>query len=299
MDMGRPLRIQSSEAYQHITARGNDRQDIFLDREDFEFYLEQLELARTRFEVELACFVLMTNHLHQLARFALKNMDAFVKHLHGLYARHFNKRYGRVGHVFEKRYDAREVRNETYLHEAGRYIHMNPVDADIVPSPEDYPWSSFERLWGGEKGTPGVSEVLTRPFAASGAFEPEEFHAFTSARHRARYPEDSWYTETQYKKEAAQPRKAAAPAAMPILSCVEDLFRLERGELSGRSHGHRIQNARAIASMLLRRKTALTLTQIAIAVGLSFPASVVKAIARAEHILRADEALRCAVMNLG
>lgn len=250
------------------------------------------------FQVELAAFALMTNHLHQLARFALKNMDAFIKHLHGRYAKHFNRRYGRVGHVFEKRYDAREVRNETYLHEAGRYIHMNPVDAGIVPSPEEYQWSSFARLWSGQEGGPLLSDVLTRPFAPCGEFDSEGFHSFTTARDRARQPDDAWYVETQYKKGTIHPPNPSDPAAIPILSRVEELFHLARGEMAGRNRGARIQNARAVASMILRRKTALTLVQIGSAVGLSFPASVLKAVARAKHLLAVNEPLRAAVMKL-
>jgi hypothetical protein len=84
----------------------------------------------------------MTNHVHLLLQAGDVPLSNFMGTLASAYARSINTHYGRVGHLFERRYRASLIQQNSYLLEVVRYIHLNPVRASIAKSPNDYPWSS-------------------------------------------------------------------------------------------------------------------------------------------------------------
>jgi putative transposase len=66
-----------------------------------------------------------------------------MKELNETYAMYFNKKYELTGHVFQGRYGAELIEDPSYLLDTSRYIHLNPVAADLVMFPLEYPWSSY------------------------------------------------------------------------------------------------------------------------------------------------------------
>ena len=146
--MGRPLRIEYPGAFYHITSRGNERKDIFLDDFDRKKFLEILADYHERYEINIHCFMLMSNHYHLVFETAKANL---LKVMHGInsgYTLYFNRKYGRVGHLFQGRYKGILVDKDSYLLELSRYVHRNPVRAGIVRRAEDYYWSSYPGyLW--------------------------------------------------------------------------------------------------------------------------------------------------------
>ncbi len=86
----------------------------------------------------------MTNHVHLLVQAGNMPLSSFIGALASTYARSINARSGRAGHLFERRYRASLVQEDSYLLEVVRYIHLNPVRAHIVTSPGDYLWSSHQ-----------------------------------------------------------------------------------------------------------------------------------------------------------
>ena len=96
-------------------------------------------------KIELLCYVLMPNHFHLEIRQKNRNdMEDFMRSLITKYSKYFNKRYDRVGPLFQGRYSAVLITNERYLLHLGRYIHLNPQE--IVAnkhSLSSYPWSSY------------------------------------------------------------------------------------------------------------------------------------------------------------
>jgi hypothetical protein len=85
----------------------------------------------------------MTNHAHVLVRTPRANLGDALRFLLSKYARHFNERHDRTGHLFERRYRADHVDTDRYLMAASAYIHNNPVEARMVRHPSDYAWSSY------------------------------------------------------------------------------------------------------------------------------------------------------------
>ncbi|MBI5596606.1 MAG: transposase [Elusimicrobia bacterium] len=289
--MGHPLRFQSPAVFQHITARGNDRQPLFLDSRDFEKYLAFLDAALRLFNFEVHALCLMLNHLHLLCRFPLTNMDEVMEIIHGRYARWFNHRYNRVGHVFEKRYYNRVVNTEGYLHEVGRYIHNNPVKEGLCAAPEEYQWSSFREIWDSAPVHTTGGNILTRPFTSEGKFDRDALRGFTLAR-ICDSEEDEWYEDAVHKpdeRKSAGPDPLSDPRVPPILEIATLDFGLDRGELSAPSHSPRVLNARALAAYLLRQLTVLTLWQIGVLIGLHYPTSVLKSLRRAKELIARDQ----------
>ena len=85
----------------------------------------------------------MTNHFHLLVRTPWPNLAAGMQRLLSAYARRLAVRHRRPGHVFQRRYKAEWIEDESYYWTVSRYIHLNPVRAPLDPRPEDWPWSSF------------------------------------------------------------------------------------------------------------------------------------------------------------
>ena len=124
--MARPLRIEYSGAYYHVTSRGNERKAIFRDDRDRERLLELLARAVKDFHLRLHGYVLMTNHYHLLVETPRGGLSRALRYLNGVYTQAFNRRHRRVGHLFQGRYKAILVDKDAYLLELSRYIHLNP-----------------------------------------------------------------------------------------------------------------------------------------------------------------------------
>ncbi len=85
----------------------------------------------------------MTNHLHLLLETINTPTKRIIQRTHSLYASYFNKRYDTSGHLFQGRYYADMIKDVSHFLTVSKYIHLNPVDAKMVPQPEDYRWSSY------------------------------------------------------------------------------------------------------------------------------------------------------------
>jgi len=123
-------------------ARGNERKAVFRDDRDRQEYLARLDRYRTRFHFSLYAYCLMTNHVHLAIE---EGNVALSRIMHGLqfsYTQWFNRRHGRVGHLFQGRFKSYLVEKDEYLMALLRYIHENPVRAGMVDRPEMFEWSS-------------------------------------------------------------------------------------------------------------------------------------------------------------
>ena len=151
--MARKPRVHFSGALYHVIARGNQRQDIFLDDADFQTYLAYLSEYKSKFSFHLYAYALMKNHLHLLLAVKETPLSKAMQVLQFRYTRYFNKRYKKVGHLFQGRYKAILCDKDSYLLELIRYVHLNPVRAGVVKSPEEYPWTGHWEYLRKDPGT--------------------------------------------------------------------------------------------------------------------------------------------------
>ncbi len=113
--MSRPLRIEYPGALYHITTRGNARQEIFLDNVDRETFLTTLSQVIERFGWLCHAYCLMPNHYHLLVETPKPNLSRGMRQLNGVYTQAFNRRHGRVGHLFQGRFKAILAKKATFL----------------------------------------------------------------------------------------------------------------------------------------------------------------------------------------
>ena len=142
--MARPIRIEYPGAFYHVISRGNERRAIFRGDNDYELFLNTLGEASDRFDVLIHAYCLMPNHLHLLIQTKDSNLSQFMKRLLGVYTIRFNRRHKRYGHLFQGRYKAYLLDQDSYFLELSRYIHLNPVKAKLSTLPEKYRWSSMQ-----------------------------------------------------------------------------------------------------------------------------------------------------------
>lgn len=147
--MPRKPRIEYEGAVYHVMSRGNRQADIFRDDVDKKRFLETLEEVCGRTGWMTHAYVLMSNHYHLLLETPEANLVIGMKWLQGTYTQRFNARHREWGHLFQGRYKALLIDNESgdYFSVVSTYIHLNPARARLFDlangSLIDYIWSSY------------------------------------------------------------------------------------------------------------------------------------------------------------
>lgn len=128
----------------HIIQRGNNRSVCFYAKDDYRKYLDTLREQAMKFGCTIHAYVLMTNHVHLLLTPEKPNSAALMmKHLGQCYVQYVNRVYRRSGTLWEGRFRSCLTQSEDYVLACYRYIELNPVRANMVNHPREYPWSSY------------------------------------------------------------------------------------------------------------------------------------------------------------
>jgi len=154
--MARKPRIHLPGGIYHVIFRGNGGQPVFLTDEDRYRYYLLLQEGACRYGYRIHAFCLMTNHIHLAIQVGDIPLSRCMQNLSFRYTRWINWRAKKTGHLFQGRYKAVLVDGDSYLLELVRYIHLNPVRANMVETPEKYPWSGH-RAYLGEETLPWLS----------------------------------------------------------------------------------------------------------------------------------------------
>ena len=148
---------------QHVIVRGNNREPIFYAEADYQFYLEKLKQACDKHSCDVHAYVLMTNHVHLLITPHKENgISKAMQMLGRYYVQYFNYSYERTGTLWEGRYKASLIDSNSYALICYRYIELNPVRADMVDHPSEYPWSSYRHNALGEKNELVIHHPCTK-----------------------------------------------------------------------------------------------------------------------------------------
>jgi len=201
------------DAYYHIYNHGNGKDDIFLESENYRWFLQQYSVYIEPVASTLA-FCLMPNHFHFLVKFHSSNrlLQTFPKfetleklenasllskqfsHLFSSYTQGFNKKYNRKGSLFLKNFKRRNINSDQYLSLLIAYIHTNPVSHGFTSQPGDWKWSSYNAIRGNAATKIERNAVLDW-FGGRNAFD--EFH---QQYHAQKFPEisilDDWFRLT-------------------------------------------------------------------------------------------------------
>jgi putative transposase len=138
-------RLLLKNACYHIITRGNQRQRVFLDEQDYTVYLLRLKKYKKKYAFRLYGFCLMPNHLHLVGEPSdPKDLSKFMHGLLRSYTAYFNKKYRKVGHLWQDRFKSKVIVKDNYLVDCIHYIELNPVRANLVKTAGDYKWSSYK-----------------------------------------------------------------------------------------------------------------------------------------------------------
>ena len=135
-------RIEFPGAIYHVIQRGNNREKIFRNELDKASYLGFLVELKSKYGFQLLGYVLMDNHYHLLIQVGDVPLQKIIYRQNMFYSRYFNRKYNRTGHLYGERYKASLIQDEKYAFAVLRYIHWNPVNAKVLTSVSEYPWSS-------------------------------------------------------------------------------------------------------------------------------------------------------------
>lgn len=179
--MPRKPRLEVEGGLYHVYTRGNNRRLIFSDDDDYEKMIKLIAKTKTKLPFFLYTYCLMPNHLHLLIE---RRLDPISRIMHMLltgYSRYYNRRNRRVGHLFQGRYKSILCQSDHYLAELVRYIHLNPVRANIVRDPSAFRYSGHRAYLGEEEsGFVDVDPVL-RHFGATKKLARKIYNAFVKA----------------------------------------------------------------------------------------------------------------------
>lgn len=180
--------------YYHIYNRGNNRQRIFFQPENYLYFLRNVK----RYLAPLAkatAYCLMPTHYHLLVRLKtsefltgsprdedarVKNSEVSLSHammrLSVSYTKAINKRFQRVGSLFQGQFQAKPVQNYSHLLNLCVYIHANPVKDGLVASPEDWIYSNYLEWLGQRSGALVDREFVQQHFGSSAEYQELVMH---------------------------------------------------------------------------------------------------------------------------
>jgi REP element-mobilizing transposase RayT len=177
-------REYAPHSYYHVYNRGVAKQPIFLDASDKKQFLKiiarHLDPANTSTKadgtlyrkfhqgLELLCYCLTGNHFHLLVYMGddESSLKSFMQSVLTAYTMYFNKKYRRVGTLFQGVFRASRISNDAYLVHISRYIHLNPRRY------QTYSYSSLSYYMGQEQ------PAWLNPAKVLALFEGEDYLAF-------------------------------------------------------------------------------------------------------------------------
>lgn len=178
--------FSNGESY-HLYNRGNNSQKMFFVEENYLFFLDRLAEFLPESAVTIHAFCLLPNHFH----FSIRLVEEFdlseaMRQIQSTYARSFNRKYMRHGHLYDGRFRSLHIESVDYLDYLSRYIHQNPIKAGLVDNPEDWLFSSYRCYVDGERLGERVIEGVDLPRRVACWNVPNIDPSSTLARFRAR-----------------------------------------------------------------------------------------------------------------
>ena len=324
--MARMLRLEYPGGLYHVTARGNERKDIFRSDGDRLRFLEKLAGCIQAHHVRVYAYVLMSNHFHLLVQTPRANLSAFMQQLNTSYSVYFNRRYGRTGHLLGGRYKAPVVEGDEYLLTLTRYVHLNPVQIRTVrslPLEErmkrlaEYRWSSYPEYVGRRKRTEWMDygplsdlvgggrrrrsrERAYRWFVEEGLVKTDEEFQVVLARSRKAIGTEAFcrWAEGEYRKQAEGGGKVvdAAMRRVEVPHETEEVLRVVTEtlgvEMRGLKQRRRKDDARLLAMKVLKEWSGLTQREVANVLGLRDGSGVSRHLAEVNARLTKERTLQ-------
>jgi len=242
--------------------RGNAKQVIFHKDEEYRYFENILAQGLEQNSVRLHAYCWMKNHVHMALQVKDKPLSKLMQNIAQRYTHWFNKRYGRVGHLFQGRYKAILVDEDAYLLELIRYIHLNPVRANIVTDPIDYLLSSHAAYAGHVQplswltvhrclGHFGKTESAARAAYLHFMGQTTEEELLEQLRHGNK--EGRILGDENFIKDVLTQNSETVPAEITIRQLVDVVahaYQVSPFEMTSASRSRHLAEARAMAALI-------------------------------------------------
>lgn len=249
--MARKLRVHRSAAVYHVMLRGNNKQPIFFSEEDKCKMCLLLQEGVEKFDHQILAFCFMNNHVHFAIQVGAFSISQVMHHLAAQYSVYVNKKYERVGHLFQGRFTSILVDESRYLRELIRYIHLNPVRAKLVSDPKDFIWSSHrcylqleECTWLNKKYGLEAIEFL---------IEYDKYILLGMERDKAKVYLKNYETENGFLKTNGIDN---------FVEIICNKFNISTTSLCSKENNHLLSHARALLMLLARERCNISLNEI-------------------------------------
>ncbi len=302
LPMARRPRVHFPGALYHVISRGNRKQKIFGDERDFKTYLSYLSEYKARYSFRLYAFALMRNHFHLLLEVNEVCLSKIMQVLQFRYTRYFNRRYRKVGHLFQGRYKAILCDKEAYLLELIRYIHLNAVRAGVVRDPEEYPWTGHRSYL--RKGRERLidSDMVLIQFSKKESLARKRYRQFVSEGiergHEEKYyqvkdqrylGEDEFVDKVESIKRSHEPCYWEVPVARIVREVIEGT-NISRDRLYSFTRDRQGAYGRSLVAYLARKVAGFRVKEIAQHFNRE-PMTISLGIKKVEKILQGDSNL--------
>ena len=194
--MPRKPRIEIAGGLYHVIARGNNRRKIFRSHEDYLRFTSILAQQKLKLPFYLYAYCLMPNHVHLLIEMQDDAISRIMQRVLTSYSQYHNRKYKKIGHLFQGRYKSILCQTDRYLGELVRYNHLNPVRARMVKRPEDYEYSGHRAYLGLDKTGLVDAEPVLRHFGASRKRAVEAYIQFVESS-LGEKSQDDYYRATE------------------------------------------------------------------------------------------------------
>jgi REP-associated tyrosine transposase len=297
--MARKPRLHVAGGLYHVIWRGNEQRDIFFDDEDRERFYALLSEGVERFGYRVHGFCLMTNHVHLALQAGKDPLSRPLQNLAFRYTQALNRKLGRVGHLFQGRYQALLVDHDAYLLELVRYVHLNPVRSRLVRDPAEYRWSAHraylgrvalswlttESVLGQLGGSLGVARRRYARFVAEGIGQGHRPELY-GGEEDSRVIGDERFVE-QLNRQAVLVQARGRVSLDGLVAHVCAGYRLDEAALRAPGRQRIAAQARALVGWLVLQTKAATLAAVALRFGRE-ASGLGRQVARLEREARAD-----------
>ncbi len=270
--MARKPRIHLPGGLYHVILRGNGGQPVFLADEDRSRFYLLLQEGTCRFGYRVLAFCLMTNHIHLALQAGEVPLSRGLQNLSFRYTRWINWRKGRTGHLFQGRFKAVLVDRDSYLLELVRYIHLNPIRANIVKEPEEYPWTSHKAYLGKEILPWLTTDWMLGQFGKSVKLAREAYQTFVLDGIAEKHRPEFYGGEEDLRilgGDTFMEKCLAGSGGRPLRLTVKDIasavclaYNLDESMLKTKSQQRGISEARAMVGWLAYESGCLTLSEV-------------------------------------
>ncbi len=189
--MPRKPRVEDAGLH-HIINRGVARGDIFLKPKDFEEFLQNIQIAKDRYNFIVHSLCLMNNHYHLLIETKHDNLSLIMRQINSKYAQYFNRKYNRIGPLWQGRFKSWFVYSDEYLYILLRYIEQNPIKVAITRSIGEYRWATSRLI---------LSDNYLAIFDKSLLFNKDLFLTLNNKLSNNDYELFDKFQKTTYKEE--------------------------------------------------------------------------------------------------